>query len=95
MPGKTPGPVLAPPVSSIRWEMIREGIEDYEFLYMLKDLLQKKRNKLSPKQLREFESLLKVPPSITKDMTTFTKDPTPIYQQRHKIATAIEQLKNL
>ena len=28
-----PRPVIEPPVSSIRWEMLREGVEDYEYLY--------------------------------------------------------------
>ena len=38
-----PDPVIAPPVSSIRWEMLREGIEDYEYLCLLRELLAKKR----------------------------------------------------
>ena len=40
VPGRDGGePVLEPPVSSIRWEMLREGIEDYEYLYLLRELL--------------------------------------------------------
>lgn len=93
----TPGlsgndPVIEPPVSSIRWEMLREGIEDYEFLWLLRDLIDKKRASLTPEQVKTYQSLLEVPEAITSDMTTFTVDPKPIYARRAAIAEAIEQL---
>ena len=85
-------PVIAPPVSSIRWEMLREGIEDYEYLWLLRDLLAKRRNSLPAEQVKQYESLLEVPAAITRDMTTYTADPSPIYARRKAIAEAIEQL---
>ncbi len=87
-----PKPVIESPVSSIRWEMLREGIEDWEYLYLLRELLEKHRKNLSPEQMKRCESLLKVPESITKSMTDFTTDPAPIYERRKAIAEAIEQL---
>lgn len=87
-----PTPILAGPVSSIRWEMLREGIEDYESLYLLRDLLAKQRDKLSPDRVRQLESLLQVPETVTRDMTTFATDPSPLYARRAAIAEAIEQL---
>jgi hypothetical protein len=93
VPGKSgPGPVLDPPVSSIRWEMIREGVEDYEYLWMLRELIEKHRGGLTAEKLQGYEALLAVPESITKDMTTFTTDPGPIYQRRAAVAAAIEEL---
>jgi len=93
VPGKSgPGPVLEPPVASIRWEMLREGVEDYEFLWLLRDLMAKKRSSLTAERLKQYESLLEVPAAITKDMTTFTTDPAPIYARRAAIAEAIERL---
>ncbi len=86
------GPVIEPPVSSIRWEMLREGIEDYECLYMLRDLLAKRRDNLSAEQVKRYEALLEVPEDITSDMTTFSTDPAPIYARREAVAKAIEQL---
>jgi hypothetical protein len=83
---------VEPPVSSIRWEMLREGIEDYECLYLLRDLLTKQRAKLPADRIRQIESLLEVPDAITRDMTTFTTDPAPIYARRAAIAEAIERL---
>jgi hypothetical protein len=93
VPGKSgPGPVIAPPVSSIRWEMLREGIEDYEYLYLLRDLVAKQRATLAPDRLRQLEALLEVPAAITADATTFTTDPAPIFSRRSEIAGAIEAL---
>jgi hypothetical protein len=88
-PGRNDGkPILEPPVSSLRWEMLREGIEDWEYLYMLRELLAKPQAAGS-----ELKTLLEVPDSITRDMTTFTTDPTPIYQRRQAVAEAIEKLQ--
>ena len=93
VPGKSgPRPVLQPPVSSIRWEMLREGVEDYEFLWLLRDRVTKKRNSLAPDEVKQYESLLDVPAAITKDMTTFTADPAAIYARRAAIAEAIENI---
>jgi hypothetical protein len=86
------GPILEPPVSSIRWEMLREGIEDYEFLCILRERIEKHRAKLRPEEIRQYEALLEVPPEITRDMTTFTTDPAPIQDRRAAIARAIERL---
>ncbi|MFH1922383.1 MAG: glycoside hydrolase domain-containing protein [Planctomycetota bacterium] len=87
-----PGPVVEPPASSIRWEMLREGIEDYEYLHLLRELIAKRRGDLSPDEVKKYEALLEVPESISKNMTTFTTDPAPIYARRAAIAEAIEQL---
>lgn len=85
-------PVIERPVSSIRWEMLREGIEDYEYLWLLRDLIGKKRSSLSADEIKAYESLLEVPETITTDAITFTTDPRPIYARRAAIAEAIERL---
>jgi hypothetical protein len=87
-----PGPVHEGPVDSIRWEMLRDGIEDYEYLAMLKRLLAAKGASLPAARRAELEALLEVPPEITKDVTTFTKDPAPVEARRHAVAKAIEAL---
>ncbi len=93
-------PVLAGPVDSIRWEMLRDGIEDYEYLSMLRRLLDQRRDKppgplggLPAEQHKTYRALLDVPKSITTNMTTFTRDPAPIEQRRHAVARAIEKLR--
>ncbi|RMF86453.1 MAG: DUF4091 domain-containing protein, partial [Planctomycetota bacterium] len=85
-------PILDGPVSSIRWEMLREGIEDYEMLYLARELLRRKGDTLPAEQRRRYEALLEVPPEITTDMTHFTTDPRPILTRRRALAAMIEDL---
>ncbi|GIX06662.1 MAG: hypothetical protein KatS3mg115_1065 [Candidatus Poribacteria bacterium] len=64
------GPVLEGPVSSIRWEMLREGIEDYEYLWLLRSAVERwnGREGLDPQAqetVRRAAKLLEVPPEIT------------------------------
>jgi hypothetical protein len=85
-------PVLDGPVDSIRWEMLRDGVEDYEYLAILRGLLASRGQKLSAADRAKYAALLEVPEEITKDMTTFTKAPAPIERRRETIARAIEAL---
>jgi hypothetical protein len=85
-------PNFEKPVSSIRWEMIREGVEDYEMFYLLRDLLKRNGNKLSETERQATEELLTVPKSVTKSMNEFTIDPRPLLERRTKIAKMIETL---
>ena len=87
-------PVIDGPVDSIRWEMLRDGIEDYEYLAILRRLLKSKEDQLTVQQYSEFVGLLEVPESITEDMTTFTKDPAPIEAHRDQVARAIAKLSS-
>ena len=52
---------IEPPVSSIRWEMLREGIEDYEYLVLLRELIAKKRSSLAPEQVSQYEHGKRLP----------------------------------
>ena len=88
-------PVLDGPVDSIRWEMLRDGIEDYEYLVILERLLKVKKDKLTTGQRQKYAAFLEVPEAITKDMTNFTKDPAPIEARRNQIARAIAKLNKL
>ena len=85
-------PVLDGPVDSIRFEMLRDGIEDYEYYVILRDLLQQHGSKVTPAERVAMTKLLDVPESITRDTTTFTTDPAPIEQHRDAVAKAIERL---
>jgi len=90
--GRQKETVLDGPVDSIRWEMLRDGIEDYEYMVILRRLLDQRGAKLPIEQRKRFQSLLEVPGEITSDMTTFTTDPAPIEKQRDAIARAIEAM---
>ena len=89
------GPVLEGPVASIRWEMLRDGIEDYEYMVILKELIETNKSKLDAGRLQKYNALLEVPEDITSNMTTFTKDPAPIEARRDRIARAISELNRM
>ncbi len=92
--GDVEKPVLKGPVESIRWEMLRDGIEDYEYLAILQRQLSRKGQRLSERKHEQFTSLLSVPPRISKNRRQFTDDPRPIKKHRLRVAEAIEHLKN-
>lgn len=86
--------VIAGPVDSIRWEMLRDGVEDYEYLAILRGLLEDSGTKdVGDAELDEYRALLEVPDAITASMTNFTLDPAPIEARRDAIARAIERLR--
>jgi hypothetical protein len=68
------GPVLEGPVDSIRWEMLRDGIEDYEYMVILKKLIQANKDKHKQTGCKRTMPFSEVPQDITSDMN-FTKDP--------------------
>jgi hypothetical protein len=87
-------PVFDNPVDSYRLELLRDGIEDYEYFVMLKKLLAEKGKTLRESKRKAYGELLIVPAEITSTMTTFTKDPRLLEAHRHKIANAIEALSH-
>ncbi|MHB1026782.1 MAG: DUF4091 domain-containing protein [Pirellulaceae bacterium] len=90
--GRPSAPVLEGPVDSIRLEMLRDGLEDYEYFTILKRLLEARRDTLTAQQRTQFTSLLEVPDTVTANLTTFTTDPAPLEERREVLARAIEQL---
>ncbi len=93
--GNPSQPVLDPPVDSIRIEMLRDGIEDYEYFVMLEKLLAEKTAKLSPDDAAKFQALLEVPADVTTDLTHFTTAPNPVETHREALAHAIARLQSL
>lgn len=93
--GRPGAPVLEGPVDSIRWEMLRDGIEDYEYFVILKRLLEAKGDRLDAARGERYVAMLDVPPKVTSNMTTFTNDPAPLEAHRDRLARAIEELSRL
>jgi hypothetical protein len=89
-PRRRDEPVISGPVDSLRWEMLREGIEDYEYLALLKRLIAK----VGAAGV-SVARLLVVPETIVRDGKTYTKSSAPIYRRRRAIANAIEMLSGL
>ncbi len=85
-PNRDKSPYVQGPVDSIRWEMLREGIEDFEYFTLLKGLVEARGD--CPER-----ALLEVPQEVVKSQTDFTRDPLSMYDHRTKLAEAIERLK--
>lgn len=81
-------------VATVRLEMLREGVEDYGYLAILKNLLREKSGALDAKTRAKLEKLLAVPESITASMTEYSYDPAPIEKRRREIAEAIESAQS-
>jgi hypothetical protein len=67
------------PVSSIRFELLREGIEDYEYLWMLKDLGDKKYADT-------------IVHKMVIDVSTFSRNRDDLYSTRKAMAHRLEEL---
>jgi hypothetical protein len=84
---------LTGPVNSIRWEMLREGIEDFEYLWQLRQAVRTLRKRgVSGPSLDQAERLTIVPDQICKTLTEFTWDPRPLHEHRLKVGLALEAL---
>ncbi len=91
--GKPAAPVLDGPVDSVRLELLRDGIEDYEYFVALRRLIAEKGAKLDPRARANYEALLTVPADVSAGLTSFTTDPATIEAHRDKLARAIVELQ--
>lgn len=89
-PNKDKKKYLAGPINSIRWEILREGIEDYEYLWLLEDKI--KKAKAKKELVDRGRQLLNLPESLFKNGQDYTKDPKVILEYRAKIAELLEKL---
>ena len=96
-PGKDNTKYLEGPTPSIRWELLRDGIEDYEYLLLLKSEIARvgarpavPANHAVPTDLADYERLLDIPADICTSTTQFATTPEPIHAHREKVARAIE-----
>ena len=93
-PNTDKSPNMDAPINSIRWEALRDGIEDYEYLWTLQQqvnqMQQKKSMSAADKTwLTSAKVLLQIPDSISTDLTHFNTTPEAILTRRAQIAEAI------
>jgi len=98
-----PGGVCIP---SLRLEVFRDGMEDYEYLYRLKELIERCENEHAEVDLAEYRKLLRVEDYLLikypKELT-FTQEntirhpeqPERFFNARQEIASAIETLQKI
>ena len=95
-----PGP--EGPVASIRLEVLRDGIEDYEYLARLRQLVTQvttdetlMANEATRALIAQAEQLLAIDPQLVESMQTYNRDPKILEQHRAAIAELIEKLQQL
>lgn len=86
--GEDGTPYLDEVVPSFRLELLRDGIEDFEYLKILERLAGE-----NPRKASAAKRLLQIPESIYKDESHYNKDPQAILQYRKRLAEAILRLK--
>ena len=92
----TDEPCLDEPVNSLRWENLRDGMEDYEYFWLLQreiERVQKAQGETD--SVRQARLLLTVPAEVSQDLTHFTTDPRPLLAHRQRLARMIEALRRL
>jgi hypothetical protein len=88
----------AGPITSLRWEMMRQGLEDYEYLYLLEHLISEKRGTVSSEIISAAEAALKRVDEIVYRLPVgsndqpYTLDTSLMGEVRGMIARAIETL---
>jgi len=95
-PARTPPtePVIAPPVDSLRWELIREGMEDAEYLWLLKNRLEYAQANYGAglAAVAEGYAARDAALALVPSGKTFDRNPLDLYAVRRRIAEAIEAL---
>lgn len=85
------------PVSSIRLEQAREGVEDYEYLWLLRDRIAQATERgidveAARETLRAAATLVEIPNAGGRFSTRILPDPEEIYRRRDRVARTIERL---
>jgi hypothetical protein len=81
-------------VATIRMKCIRDGLEDYEYLWLLKDQLAKaKRGERSASAdwLHRAEDALAVDPALVRSLTEYSTHGEDILAARRAIAALLSQ----
>ncbi|MEJ5237304.1 MAG: DUF4091 domain-containing protein [Limisphaera sp.] len=95
-PNRPGPPVIQGPIPSLRWENVRDGIEDYDYFWLLQQEIQRVEqlgDARARAAARTARRLLEIPESISRDQTRFTTDPRLLLQHRDAVARAIERLQ--
>ncbi|NLO06585.1 MAG: DUF4091 domain-containing protein, partial [candidate division WS1 bacterium] len=78
-------PIVTGPIDSIRWEMLREGLEDYEYFHAL-------AQRIEGRDKAQARALLTIPESIITSPREFTRDARMLYQHRRALLEELERI---
>lgn len=78
---------------SLRLENLRDGVEDYEYLVMLKNLTEELKNKQAGcTMIGEAEKLLKIPATVAVAANDYSADPDHLMKYRREVANMVEKM---
>jgi hypothetical protein len=94
-----PGPLVGHdgPVSTVRLEQAREGVEDYEYLYLLRQLVDRAKaaggdTADAERAMKDAAALVWIPNAGGRYSTKMLPEPEKLYAAREAVAAAIERL---
>ena len=85
-----PGPVG--PLPSIRLEILRDGVDDYDYLVILEKLLKAHKGKIPEKLRSEAGKLLNIK-AICGDLRNYSRDSEAYLKRREAIGNMIDKLQ--
>lgn len=87
------------PVNSIRWESIRDGSEDYDYLSLLQELVGKARARPDAAQhadlRRRAEALVKIDDKVVASWKQYSYDPQDMLAARKEMGDCLERLTHI
>ncbi len=85
------------PVSSIRLEVLRDGVEDLDYLSLLEQLATRARARGvgDGALLDRAQALAAVPPELVRSPREYSRDPAALLARREEVAAMIERLQGL
>jgi hypothetical protein len=93
-----PGPDGGP-VNSIRWENLRDGSEDYDYLSLLRELAAKVKVRPEAAQhadlLRQAEALAQIDDQVVASWKQYSYDPQDLLAARQEMGECLERLARL
>ncbi|HVK06147.1 MAG TPA: glycoside hydrolase domain-containing protein [Armatimonadaceae bacterium] len=84
------------PLATVRMENIRDGIEDYEYFWLLEQEVKRLRAAgASAAAVRRAERALEVGPDVVRSLSEFSKSPEAILAKRRAVAEAILEARKV
>lgn len=83
------------PVNSIRWEVIRDGIEDYDYMALFMERVRALRNKTGSDALLKRAADVYNLQDIVPSLVTFTREPETLLKKRDEIASVIQEIDKM
>ena len=81
-------------INSLRWEQMRNGIQDYEYFWMLEDKIRKMKAGLGPRLsiIEPSRRGVEIASQVVKTMDAYTKNPVTLYKVKKQIIDEILDL---